>query len=101
MLEEKAIKRLTAFKNLEIMYGNKLGITIDKVSLLQEDIETVLNTLKEKDKIIEAMAGYIAMGDIEEDICQDVKNDNCDKMSFGECESCIKQYFERKVREEK
>ena len=55
----------------------------------------------EKDKIIEAMAGYIAMGDIEESICQDVKNDNCDKMSLGECERCIIQYFERKVREEK
>ena len=57
----------------------------------------------EKDKIIEAMAGYIAMGDIEEDICQNIKNDNCDKMSFGECESCIIQYFENKVnsREEK
>lgn len=53
--------------------------------------------IEEKDKIIEAMAGYIAMGDIEEDICQNIKNDNCDKMSFGKCESCIIQYFGSKV----
>ena len=57
--------------------------------------------IEEKEKIIEAMAGYIAMGDIEEDICQHVKNDNCDKMNFGECESCIIQYFERKVKDVK
>lgn len=56
MLEEKAIKRLNAFKNFKIMYGDKLGITIDKVSLLQEDIEIVLNMLKTKDKIIDTMA---------------------------------------------
>ena len=34
---------------------------------------------------------------IEEDICEKTKNEHCDKMNFGECEDCIKQYFERKV----
>lgn len=52
--------------------------------------------IKKKDKQIDLMANYIATLDIEEDICANVENDNCDKMSFGECEDCIKQYFERK-----
>ena len=39
------------------------------------------------------MAGYIVTLDIEDDICANIKNDNCDKMNFGECEDCIKQYF--------
>ena len=67
-------------------------------------VKTVLSMLKEKDKemekkdnIIDLMADYIATLNIEEDICVNVENDNCDKMSFGECEDCIKKFFERKA----
>ena len=52
-----------------------------------------------KDKQIDFMSEYIASLDIEEDICSKIGKENCDKMSFGECEDCIKQYFERKSRE--
>ena len=43
------------------------------------------------------MAKYIA--DIDnEDICFEIENKHCDKnMDYGECEDCIKQYFERKA----
>ena len=57
--------------------------------------------LDKKDKIIDLMAEFIATLDIEEDICANIENDNCDKMAFGECENCIKQYFERKVEDVK
>lgn len=62
-------------------------------------IDNNFTEIKQKDKIIDLMADYIATLDIEEDICANVKNDNCDKMNFGECEDCIKQYFERKSQE--
>lgn len=55
--------------------------------------------LEKKEKMIDEMATYIATLDIEEDICEKTKNEHCDKMNFGECEDCIKQYFERKVEE--
>lgn len=43
--------------------------------VLTDDLEEILNTLKEKDAEI---------------------NKYCDKnMDYGECEDCIKQYFER------
>nr|DAN60952.1 MAG TPA: hypothetical protein [Caudoviricetes sp.] len=53
--------------------------------------------LKKKDKVIDLMAKYIA--DIDnEDICFEIENKHCDKnMDYGECEDCIKQYFERKA----
>ncbi len=56
--------------------------------------------LKKKDKVIDLMAKYIA--DIDnEDICFEIENKYCDKnMDYGECEDCIKQYFERKVEDE-
>lgn len=56
--------------------------------------------LKKKDKVIDLMAKYIA--DIDnEDICFEIENKHCDKnMDYGECEDCIKQYFERKVEDE-
>ena len=100
--------------------------------VLTDDLEEILNTLKEKDaeinkykrknkelsnqlikiykeqdnynariekkdKIIDLMAKYIA--DIDnEDICFEIENKHCDKnMDYGECEDCIKQYFERKA----
>ncbi len=100
--------------------------------VLTDDLEEILNTLKEKDaeinkykrknkelsnqllkiykeqdnynariekkdKVIDLMAKYIA--DIDnEDICFEIENKHCDKnMDYGECEDCIKQYFERKA----
>lgn len=130
--QEEAISRLRKITNRQILYGNKFGITIEGFRELQEDIETVLNMLKEKDaeinkykrknkelsiqllkiykeqdnynariekkdKIIDLMAKYIA--DIDnEDICFEIENKHCTKnMDYGECEDCIKQYFERKA----
>lgn len=142
--QEEAISRLRKITNRQILYGNKFGITIEGFKELQEDLETVLNMLKEKDaeiekykklladnlakglnnslqakqkantdledlnegwkielkkkdKVIDLMAKYIA--DIDnEDICFEIENKHCDKnMDYGECEDCIKQYFERKV----
>lgn len=102
--------------------------------VLTDDLEEILNTLKEKDaeinkykrknkelsnqllkiykeqdnynariekkdKVIDLMAKYIA--DIDnEDICFEIENKYCDKnMDYGECEDCIKQYFEKLVKE--
>lgn len=145
--QEEAISRLRKITNRQILYGNKFGITIEGFKELQEDLETVLNMLKEKDaeiekykklladnlakglnnslqakqkantdledlnegwkielkkkdKVIDLMAKYIA--DIDnEDICFEIENKHCDKnMDYGECEDCIKQYFERKVEDE-
>lgn len=103
--------------------------------VLTDDLEEILNTLKEKDaeinkykrknkelsnqllkiykeqdnynariekkdKVIDLMAKYIANID-NEDICFEIENKHCDKnMDYGECEDCIKQYFERKVEDE-
>lgn len=130
--QEETIDRLRKITNRQILYGNKYGITIEGFREVQEDIETVLNLLKEKgteinkykrknkelsnqllkiykeqdnynariekkDKVIDLMAKYIA--DIDnEDICFEIENKHCDKnMDYGECEDCIKQYFERKA----
>ena len=58
------------------------------------------NNDKFKEQVIDLMAEYIATLDIEEDICANIENDNCDKMAFGECEDCIKQYFAGLVEKE-
>ena len=75
------------------------------VWLAEQDIETVLNLLKEKDaeiekkdKMIDLMAEYISDLDIDEDICKKQSDNNCDDINREvECKECIKQYFERKV----
>ncbi len=45
--QEEAINKLRKITNRQILYGNKFGITIEGFRELQEDIETVLNMLKE------------------------------------------------------
>lgn len=76
---------------------------------LQEDLETVLNMIKEKnaeiekkDKIIDLMAEWISERCLYIDdygnSCEIIQ-DSCNKKE--NCELCIKQYFERKVENER
>lgn len=58
------------------------------------------NIITRQNKQIDLMAGYIATLDIDEDICSKIENEFCDKMNFGECEDCIKQYFKSKAEKE-
>ena len=51
--EKEAIERLNRFKTIKVLYGSTFAMTIEQLKVLQEDIETVLNILKEKDKEIE------------------------------------------------
>lgn len=51
--QEEAISRLRKITNRQILYGNKLGITIEGFKELQEDLETVLNMLKENSEEIQ------------------------------------------------
>ena len=53
--QEEVINKLRKITNRQILYGNKFGITIEGFRELQEDIETVLNMLKEKDEEIEKL----------------------------------------------
>jgi hypothetical protein len=85
----------------------------DKIQKADELIniqETVLSMLKEqqeenkkKDKIINEMARFITNKDIDEDICRYQVVEPCKNEEYGVttdvCINCIKQYFERKVKE--
>ena len=52
----------------------------------------------DQNKIIDAMCQYIASLDNEETICCKTKRyNNCDPMSLGECEQCIREYFEHNL----
>lgn len=58
--QEEAIDRLRKITNRQILYGNKYGIVIEEFKKLQEDIETVLNLLKQKDAEIEKYKKLLA-----------------------------------------
>lgn len=58
--QEEKIEKLRKITNKKILYGNKFGITIEGFRELQEDIETVLNMLKEKDAEIEKYKKLLA-----------------------------------------
>ena len=52
-MQEEVINKLRKITNRQILYGNKFGITIEGFRELQEDIDTVLNMIKEKNAEIE------------------------------------------------
>lgn len=94
MTEQEAIEVLRKHKEI-----------IDKEYLKARNskaIEVVLNALKEKDKIIDLMANHIATSDSE--LCEYLDITAKCKYYAGDngktCDSCIKQYFENKAKEE-
>lgn len=90
--EEKAVEQLNKFAYLRREWFSERQATIILnliIKLLKENVE--------KDKQIDLMAEKIHfLGSEYDDFCIDtVWNEDCDK----DCKNCIKQYFERKVRE--
>lgn len=94
MNEEEARKIIDNMSEQEL--NDFIFFALQEVEKENQKLKT---ELKKKDKIIDEMATYIVTLDIEEDICEKTKNEHCDKMNFGECKDCIKQYFEKKVEE--
>lgn len=49
-IQKEAIERLYSFKTIKVLYGNTFAMTLGQLKTLQEDLETLSNMLKEKDK---------------------------------------------------
>lgn len=110
--QEEAIERLNKLKSRNILYGNRAGMIIEDFKTLQNDIETVLNMLKQKDKEIERLRyikksfDYVVQKETEKkdkiiDLMAEVfyKKFKAELLlEYGfENEEQLKQYFERKV----
>ena len=71
---------------------------LTKYSQYKKEFSRLNEQLRKKDKQIDSMAEYISNLDIDEDICKEQSDNNCDDINREvECRDCIKQYFERKV----
>ena len=85
----ESIERLNRFKTIKVLYGNSFVMATEQLKALQEDIETVLNTLKEKDKEIEKKDKIIDL------ITEDMLKGKC----YFSNRTLIKNYYKRKVEE--
>ena len=114
--EKKAIEYYSNKEvSFEVNFDKKkllkdLGITEeDSFENQQIRIKTLLNLInklqkenKEKDKQIDLMAEYISNLDIDENICKEQSDNNCDDINReADCKDCIKQYFEKLSKEKK
>lgn len=52
MNEEEAIERLNRYKTIKVLYGNTFAMHLEQLEQLKNDIDTVLNLLEKKDKVI-------------------------------------------------
>ena len=102
--DEKAEKKAKAIETLiEALDEYKIACNCGKqnTDTLRETIRILQKENRQKDKIIELMAIFIANLDIDEDICKYqienfCKEEACE-VSVNVCIKCIKQYFEKKV----
>ena len=102
-------KEQEAIENLENLSEYGLCYTINEK--IQEDIETVLNMLKEKDaeiekkdKMIDLLIDYIDTLSEYYTRAEGKNNEFCDEKCIDkniDCYDCIKQYFERKAENER
>ena len=108
--KQESIERLNRFKTIKVLYTKTFAMTTEQLKIIQEDIETVLSMLKEKDKEIEKkdkqielMAEHICSSAIVDDTVCAIKCD-CETDINEDCThekmlNCTKQYFESKVEE--
>ena len=69
---------------------------------LQARLDRKRDEIREKNKQIDLMAVYISNLDIDEDICKEQSDNNCDDINReADCKDCIKQYFEKLTKENK
>lgn len=102
MTEKEVIERLNRFKTIKVLYGNTFAIHLEQLEQLQNDIETVLNLLEKKDKIIDLMAIAIDNEPLPTEEYCIFRNFNCPAVGGNrDCKDCIKQYFINKAKENK
>ena len=90
--EKKAIKSMKRF----VEYRQ------DMATVTASEMKTVLNLLEKKDKIIDLMAIAIDNEPLPTEEYCIFRNFDCPAVGGNrDCKYCIKQYFERKVEEDK
>ena len=69
--------------------------------VVKNNVDLRLENIQLK-KQIDLMAGYISNLDIDENICKEQSDNNCDDINReADCKDCIKQYFEKLTKENK
>ena len=92
--QEEVIERLNRFKTIKVLYCSTFAMTIEQLKVLQEDIETALSMLKEKDTELEKKDKII---DLILDKFKEGTGYYYSEFDYMNKEQ-LKQYFERKVR---
>ena len=127
MNEKEAIERLNRYKTIKVLYGNTFAMHLEQLEQLKNDIDTVLNLLEKKDKVINEYEKECRQFKA---FCKKVRRDekhDVDLFNQGQEQKCnqflnlisgephwsyegkyfddtdnqIKQYFERKVEEDR
>ena len=127
MNEEEAIERLNRYKTIKVLYGNTFAMHLEQLEQLKNDIDTVLNLLEKKDKVIneyekecrqfKAFCKRVRQYKKHDvDLFNQGQEHKCNQFLnlisgephwsyegkyFDDTDNQIKQYFERKVEEDR
>ena len=97
--QEREVKAIDTVLNLITKLQKENEEVKRAINVVEKEKKQWIEENNQKDKQIDLIVEYIATLDIEDDICSKIGKEYCDQMNFGECENCIKQYFERKCEE--
>ena len=127
MNEEEVIERLNRYKTIKVLYGNTFAMHLEQLEQLKNDIDTVLNLLEKKDKVIneyekecrqfKAFCKRVRRyKEHDVDLFNQGQEHKCNQFLnlisgephwsyegkyFDDTDNQIKQYFERKVEEDR
>lgn len=94
----------TAIQNLIIKYKELLKIHENFSNYSKSvfnDYADMNVELQEKDKIIDLMASFIEVAELDEDIAKTYcLNESCTEIDEHTCKKCIINYFKKKARDE-
>ncbi len=95
----QAIKNIIARnKELEQKYSNEL----DEGLKMSEWLVEKQKKIEEQEKMIDLMAEFIEVAELDEDISKAYcLNENCKDINSFNCLKCIKEHFKKKASEEK
>ncbi len=102
--EKKKIEQLLDCSKCNLKECIGCEITYTDRKKIEEYIKQLETEIKREDKIIELMALFIANLDVDEDICKYQLEEFCKnktEVNVDICVKCIKNYFTKKVEEEK
>lgn len=83
------------------IFGDLHNPDFENIGKICQSIENLINKNKELENMVDEMASFIEVAELDEDIAKTYcKNETCTDINSFNCKKCIIEYFKKKASEE-